>query len=950
MVGATEGMPLDANMNASPVPVERTFRAETFDALRADVHLLGGLVGDILREQAGPELFDSVEFARTAAISLRSRTLTDAERHDEERRLESWAQELSTEQLLQFVRAYSTYFHMINVAEQHHRVRTLREREQSGAPVSQSIAAALATLRDEHVSGDALRACLERLHIHPVFTAHPSEARRRTVLHHLERADAELSQLDDPRATPRMRAALLDALRERITIIWQTAEARIERPTVLDEVQSTLYILAGTVYDVVPLICNSLEDALDEYVPDMLSDSLRASLIEMPSFLRVGTWVGGDRDGNPAVTADVTRSAARMARSVLLRRYREEVQALGRELSVSARLAGASPELLASIGRDLVELGVQPVRQWADEPYRRKCGLIAERLRRTEANEVGAYSGPNALLADLRLIDVSLHAHGGRRVAAGLLCDVRRRVAIFGFHLAELEVRQHADRHTLAVAELLSLAGDGGYTTLDEETRLALLSSRLAGPPLAFPWDSLSRQTRETLDSFNAMADIQRAHGGEACHTYIISMTRAPSDIVNVLFLAREAALFSWSPGVGATSYLDIVPLFERIEELRACGDILSRVLQFPIYRAAVEARGNQQQVMVGYSDSNKDGGYVSGTWETHRAQVPLARAAAESGVELRLFHGRGGAVGRGGGSMGRAILARPRAVSTPDLKVTEQGEVIFARYGHAAIAERHFEQVVSHLLLSTLEIADAEPPGEWIEVMERLSTHSRAQYESLVKSSPDFLPFFRQATPFPELGTLNLASRPVSRATGGRDSITFEDLRAIPWVFSWTQVRANLPGWFGLGSAFTAVIDSGGLERLQAMYSGWRFFAAMLDNAQLSLGTSDMFAFRRYMSLVTDGDRCLDLFDTIQAEYEASVAAVLRITRQSELLERSSVLARSIKLRNPYVDALHIAQIALLRRYRSLADDAPAETRATLLDAIHHSINGIAAGLQRTG
>lgn len=943
---------LEPDRMGSSAPGERASGTETFDALRADVHLLGGLVGEILREQAGSSLFDSVEFVRTAAISLRSGTLTEAERREKERRLEAWAQEQSTEQLLQLVRAFSTYFHMINVAEQHHRVRTLHEREQGGAHVSESIAAALDILRADHVLPDALRACLERLLVNPVFTAHPSEARRRTVLHHLERADAEVTQLDDPRTTPRVRSALLDALRERITLVWQTAEARTERPSVLDEVQSTLYILAGTVYDVVPLICDSLEEALKIYAPDALTDALRTSLIETPSFLRVGTWVGGDRDGNPAVTAEVTRAAARLARSAVLRRYREDVQALGRELSVSARLAGASPELFESILHDLADLGVQPVRQWADEPYRRKCGLIAERLRRTEAYDVGAYSGPDDLLADLRLIDESLSAHGGRRIAAGLLRDLRQRVSVFGFYLAELELRQHAGRHTAAVAELLSLAGDEGYAALNEEARLALLSTRFAGPPLAFPWDSLSQQTRETLDSFNAMADIQRVNGAAACHTYIISMTHAASDILNVLLLAREAGLVSWSARAGAasTSRLDIVPLFERIEELRVCGDILRRVLQFPAYRAAVAARGEQQQVMVGYSDSNKDGGYVSGTWETHRAQVPLAQAAADAGVELRLFHGRGGAVGRGGGSMGRAILARPRAVSTPDLKVTEQGEVIFARYGHPAVAERHFEQVVSHLLLSTLGDADGNPPVAWIELMERLATHSREHYEALVKHSPAFLSFFRQATPFPELGTLNLASRPVSRAAGASGPITFEDLRAIPWVFSWTQVRANLPGWYGLGSVLIAAAETGELEQLQAMYSGWRFFATMLDNAQLSLGTSDMFAFRRYMSLITECDNCNELFDMIEAEYERSVAAVLRITRQTELLERSSVLARSIKLRNPYVDALHIAQIALLRRYRSLTHDAPVEVRATLLDAIHHSINGIAAGLQRTG
>jgi phosphoenolpyruvate carboxylase len=913
-------------------------RAEPIDLLRADVHLLGELVGDVLREQGGPDLFAAVEYVRTAAIALRSRS-ADAGDTSQERSLLQWAQRQSTDRLLQLVRAFSVYFHLINLAEEHHRVRTLREREQTGAPLRESIAAALAALRGAGVGADAVQASLQRLEVHPVFTAHPSEARRRTLLRHLAQAADLIAQLDDPRATPRMRAATLERLRARITLIWQTAETRIERPTVLDEVQSVLSVLSGTLYDLTPRIQRTLEAATSAAYPSLT----RAAAAP---FLHLGSWVGGDRDGNPAVTAEVTRAAARLARSAILQHYREEVQALGRDLSISARLVGASPELMAAIDRDRAELGTQRVKRWADEPYRRKLGLIAERLRRTELDEPGGYAQSEELLADLQQIQQSLLAYGGERIANGPILDLCRRVAVFGFHLAELEVRQHAARHIAAITELLQLAGGIDYTALDETQRQNLLESQLAWPPLALPPEALSPLTRETLNTFRAIADIQRRSGPRACQTYVISMSHAPADVLAVLFLAREAGLFDWSGGETATSRLDVVPLFEGIEELQNCGGILTRLLSIPAYRAALAARGSRQQVMLGYSDSNKDGGYLAATWQTYRAQEALAHAASALGIELLIFHGRGGAIGRGGGPMGRAILARPPEVRQPTLKVTEQGEVIFARYGHPAIAERHFEQIIYSLLLAAPGAED-RPLAEWIETMERLARASQAHYEALVKRSPDFLTFFRQATPFPELGSLHLASRPVSRTGSAATALTLEDLRAIPWVFSWTQVRANLPGWFGLGTALQAEIDAGGLARLQAMYRGWPFFAMALDNAQLSLGTADMPTVRRYMTLAKNGS---EPFHQIETEYESSVAAILQITRQHELLEQSSRLARSIKLRNPYVDALHVAQIALLRRYRALPDDAPQATRSTLLDAIHHSINGIAAGLQTTG
>ena len=924
------------------LPTEGPQRAEPIDMLRSDVRLLGELVGQVLREQGGANLFRAVEHVRKEAIDIRT---SEHPQPEKERALLDWIEAQSNDRLMQLVRAFSVYFHMINLAEQWHRVRTLAERERTEHPLAESIDAAVHSLKDRGVPEGALVEDLRCMEVHPVFTAHPSEARRRTLLQHLQQAGILIEQLDNPQLAPGGRDRVLDELRTRITLIWQTAEARVERPSVLDEVRSVLYFLVGTVYEVAPGVERALERTVAENYPGAHE--------KLPPVLRFGSWVGSDRDGNPAVTAEVTRAAARMARSAVLRKYREEVQSLGRDLSVSARQVGVSAALMDSIARDLSEMGLQPVRRWADEPYRRKFGLIGERLRRADAGEPGAYGAPGEFLADLALIEHSLRAHRGERVADGPLRDLVRRVEIFGFHLAELEIRQHAEKHTEAVDEILALAGVPGYAAMDDATRQATLEEKLAGPPLDIPGDALSRSTREMLDTFRAMAEIQLQGGPRGCQTYVISMSRAPSDVLAVLFLARETGLFEWAgEAESAWCLLDIVPLFEQVRELRACGRILADLFKSPAYRAALRARGDRQQVMVGYSDSNKDGGYLASTWQTYEAQASLARAAGAEGVDLVVFHGRGGAIGRGGGPMGRAILARPAGAQIPNLKVTEQGEVIFARYGHPAVAERHFEQVMHALLLSSLgnEHGSGEPDGQWAESMERMANASQERYEALIKRSPEGLRFFRQVTPFPELGTLNIASRPVSRAkaANGLQDIDLEDLRAIPWVFSWTQSRINLPGWFGLGTALASEIDAGNLEELRAMYRGWRFFAMALDNAQRSLGTADMQAAELYTTLAGNSSR--EVFEQIREEYEKSVRAVLQVTQQAALLEKTPILARSIKLRNPYVDALHLSQIALLARYRGLPESAPEDERSELLDAIHHSINGIAAGLQTTG
>jgi len=912
----------------------------TTDRLRRDVSLLGGLVGEVLREQGGDALFGAVEHLRREAIALRATPEPDPAR---EVALREWVEGRSDESLLAIVRGFSVYFHVINLAEQHHRVRVLRERERAGGTLQESVGAAIDVLREAGVDAPTLAAGLDDLLARPVFTAHPSEARRRTLRYQLLRAAALIARLDDTDLLPRERTATLDELRARITLIWETAATREAQPSVLDEVQSVLGILAGTLYDVAPLVGRTLEGAVVAAYPALAPQAAATAV----RWLRPGTWVGGDRDGHPGVTPDITRAAARLARAAALRRYREDVRALGLDLSISARLTGAAPALLDSLARDRAALGVQPVHRWQDEPYRRKCGLIGERLRRTEEEKPGGYAGPDELLADLALIAASLAEHGGARIAAGGLRDLRDRVALFGFHLAELEIRQHADRYNTAVAELFGLAGTAGYAGFGEDERLAALEARLAAEPFTHASETLTPRTREILDTFRAMADIQALGGPAACQTAIISMCRAPSDVLAVLLLAREAGLVTVAADDTLVSRLDVVPLFEEIAELQRCGAITARLYAIPIYRAALRSRGDRQQIMVGYSDSNKDGGYLAATWQTYGAQELLAESARDAGLALTIFHGRGGAVGRGGGPMGRAVLARPLTARTPELKVTEQGEVITARYGDPAIATRHLEQMIHALLLSALGPGGDAPPAGWIATMQRLADASRAAYEAGVKDSPDLLRFFREATPFPELAGLNLASRPVSRAGKTGAAIGLDDLRAIPWVFSWNQVRANLPGWFGVGSALDAEIAAGGLAMLRTMYRDWRAFAGAIDNAQLSLGTADLPTVRRYATLAEGSDVALA---QIVEEYERSVAAILAITEQRGLLEGAPTLAASIRLRNPYVDALHLAQVALLRRARDLPADAPDEERERLRDAISNSINGIAAGLQTTG
>lgn len=918
------------------------------DQLREEVRLLGSVLGDVLREQGGEQLFATVERIRKAAIAVR--TEYSAAGRAELARL---VEELDLGTAAGVVRAFGTFFHLINTAEEHHRLRTLRAREIAAypAPRHESIAAAVQTLASEGVPADEVRRLLARLAVQPVLTAHPTEARRRTVLEHLRRVGMLVARMDRPDRAPSERARQLEELRAEVTLLWQTSEMRLSAPSVLDEVRNGLYYFDESLYGVLPSIFRDLEEALATYYP--------GERFEVPSFIRFGSWMGGDRDGNPAVTPAVSEETLRLHRELILQKYEAEATMLARRLSISRRLVEVDPEVERAVAADLAILGSEfnlGLKGNPDEPYRQALAVVSEKLRRTRLAGPGAppapdrYANPGELLDDLARIDRSLRGHRGERIADGLLADFRRRVEVFGFHLAELEFRQHAQRHTAALAEILARAGVcADYAALDEGERVALLAREIANPRPLIPAElQYTPETADVVEVFRTLRRLQRAHGEAACRTYIISMTRAVSDVLAVVLLAKEAGLVAVEGGRVVASSLDVVPLYEEIEELRRCGMVTDCLLAQPCYRALLAARGDLQQIMIGYSDSNKDGGFLAANWELYRAQRALAEVCRAHGVALKLFHGRGGAIGRGGGPTNRAILAQPAGTVDGRLKLTEQGEVIFARYANPAIAHRHLEQVTGALLLASLSPSaraarEAVAPS-WEARMDRLAERSRQTYRQLVYETPGFLEYFLQATPIQEVGRLKIGSRPASRTS----SPGVRDLRAIPWVFSWTQTRCNLPGWYGLGSALDEDLrrDPGAQAELRAMYEGWPFFRSTIDNAQISLGTADMRIAELYASLVEDRVAAECIFTAIAREYERCERAILAVTGRERLLDHAPVLRRSIALRNPYVDPMNHVQVALLRRLAR----ASAEEAERLRAVLQATINGIAAGVQTTG
>ncbi|MEO7913614.1 MAG: phosphoenolpyruvate carboxylase, partial [Roseiflexaceae bacterium] len=793
------------------------------DRLSATIHFLGDLLGNVIREQAGTAAFDLEERVRGLAKDLRA---IEIDRPDATTRLSALQAEmqrlvadLPSDQMRALIRSFSTYFALVNLSEQLQRIWVLRDRAQRhpGQPPAESIMAAVIELKQAGIEASAIQRWLDSAVILPVFTAHPTEARRRTTLEKLRRI-ADIVERDSTGLAILQDDQAQRAIIEEIVGLWQSDEVRIVRPTVLDEVKNGLYYFDVSLYDLIPRLYREIERALREHYPD--------HVWRVPALLRFGSWMGGDRDGNPFVTPEVTIETVRLLRVAGLQHQISAIEELSHRLGQSIRQVAISEELQRSLDADAERFPAVAellAHRNPYEPYRQKCTYIREKLLRSleyagqHAPDWGSaeplppegmfYHRADQLLAELRVIERSLRANAGAAVADGALYDMIRQVEVFGLHVATLDIRQHSERHTAALAEVLAAAAVcADYTALDQDARVVLLTHEVSNPrPLIPARLTYSPETNETIQTFRTVAAILEQLSPEALQTYIISMTRGVSDMLAVLLFAKEAGLYRPDEGV---SRLNIVPLFETGDDLAGCAAIMQQALELPVYRENVRLRGDEQEIMIGYSDSNKDVGFAAANWALYQAQRALRDLAAEQGIGLRLFHGRGGAIGRGGGPANQAILAQPPGSVGNQIKITEQGEVIADRYGLPALAHRHLEQVVNAVLRAGFAPHTDAPP-EWEHALERLADISRRQYRALVYENPNFLPYYHTATPIAEISRLKIGSRPASRKNSGR----IEDLRAIPWVFSWMQSRHTLPGWYGLGYALEAFVESDELQ-----------------------------------------------------------------------------------------------------------------------------------------
>jgi phosphoenolpyruvate carboxylase len=844
-------------------------RAQLPKPMRRDVRLLGAMLGEALRDDIGQDLLDDVEELRRAVIEAR------LDRHDGNDIVDlvgSW----TLDRAEQVARAFTVYFHLVNLAEEHQRIRILRERDTGDQPVRESLAAASVYVGD-----------LSDLRVHLVLTAHPTEARRRAVVAALRRISELLDGVNDERLGAADRAEATRALREQVDLLWRTSQLRVKAMDPIDEVRTVMTAFDETLFRVVPSVYREMDRAL--------SSRSGAEPAHVPAFIRFGSWVGADRDGNPFVTAQVTRETATIQAEHALRALEAATIRVGRSMTVhGAALRGALDDVRAKHPELLAELEARA----PQEPFRAYLLYIAQRLVATRTRFADlAYRGPDEFIADLRLVQDALAAAGAVRQAYGELQNLIWQAQTFGFHLASLEVRQHSEVHARA----------------------------LAAPETA--------QGEEVLATIRAIAWIQDRFGEQACHRYVVSFTRSADDIAAVYELASRATA---RPPV-----LDVVPLFESAADLENAPDVLSAMLSIPAVADRLAANGRRLEAMLGYSDSAKELGPASATIRLYRTQARLATWAREHDVKLTLFHGRGGALGRGGGPAGRAVLAQAPGSVAGSFKVTEQGEVIFARYGQPVIAKRHLEQVSSAVILASFSSEQAvDHSVGFTDTATVVDDAARASFRRLVESE-GFASWFARISPLSEIGGLRIGSRPAKRGLGAVDPLDLADLRAIPWVFAWSQTRLNLPGWYGLGSGLSAVGD---VAVLRKMYRSWPLFNVLMDNAEMSLAKTDRSIASRYLAL---GGRD-DLTSQVLQEYDLTMRLVLEVTGHDRLLADRLVLSRAVTLRDPYVDALSYLQLRALRALRSSSDVS--QDRDQLERLLLLSVNGVAAGLQNTG
>jgi phosphoenolpyruvate carboxylase len=951
------------NKPASPATSERSPSARSRDNERPlveDIRLLGRILGDVIREQEGEPAFDLIEQIRKLSVAFRR----DAD-HEADRALKKLLKGLSGDQTVSVIRAFTYFSHLANLAEDRHHIRRRAIHERAGDTQEGSIDVALARLRWAGISTKTIAQTLATSFVSPVLTAHPTEVQRKSILD-AERDIAQLlSARDDIRAkaaannarkdalSPRELAANEAQMRARVLQLWQTRLLRFTKLTVADEVENALSYYEATFLREIPRLYADLERELGQQ--------------PVHSFLRMGQWIGGDRDGNPNVNAQTLVHALRRQAEVALRHYLTEVHYLGGELSISAMLVQCDPAMQA-----LAERSPDTNAHRQDEPYRRALtGMYARLAASLKALTGGdaarhavapqnAYGSAAEFLADLRTIEASLHSHHGAALTAQRLRPLIRAVEVFGFHLATIDLRQSSDKHELVVAELLSQAQlESGYAQLDEAAKRSVLMQQLRDArPLRVPGASYSDHSLSEMAIFETARQLRQDFGAQAIRHYIISHTETVSDLLEVLLLQKEAGLMRGLLADGAqgsaSNDLIVVPLFETIDDLRNAAPIMRELYALPGVQAMVQRSGAEQDIMLGYSDSNKDGGIFTSNWELYRAEIALVAlfddlngGATESGIRLRMFHGRGGTVGRGGGPSYQAILAQPPGTVRGQIRLTEQGEVIGSKYANPEIGRRNLETLVAATLEATLLQPTKPASAPFLRAAAELSASSIAAYRKLVYETPGFTEYFFDSTPIREIAELNIGSRPASRKPSER----IEDLRAIPWGFSWGQCRLTLPGWYGFGSAVEQFLLADGtkphkerLALLQQMFRQWPFFKTLLSNMDMVIAKSDLALASRYAELVTDARLRKKIFSMIEAEWHRTVTALGQITGERQRLASNTALQRSIRHRFPYIDPLHHLQVELVRRYRAGQADERVQR------GIHISINGIAAGLRNTG
>ncbi len=912
--------------------------------LREDVRLLGRILGETLREQEGEASYLLIENVRRNSVRFR-KSQDDRDRIALEQTLDA----LSPAETLVVVRVFSYFSQLSNIAEDLHRNRRHRANLKAGTPPENgSLPLALQRIADKNVACETVQQFLGSALISPVLTAHPTEVQRKSILDCQLSISRLLSERNHVEMTPEELAENEEALHRYVLILWQTRMLRTERLTVRDEIRNGLEYYRYTFLGEIPKIYHNLQKKLSSHF---------GCNITVPPLLRVGSWIGGDRDGNPFVTHDVMLYALRQQSTLIFQHFLQETQIMGAELSLTDRLVEVSSRL-----RGLSDASPDKAETRADEPYRRALMLIYARLFATSTQlgheislpppadrHVQPYTTPKEFIKDLDVLIDSLYKHRADYVARGRLASLRRAAEVFGFHLAPLDMRQHSAVFEQTVSELFAQApGKLNYIERDEAARrTALLTALQDGKPLLADIDGFeeySEVVQSELRIMRVATQLHQRYGHAALPNHIISKTDAVSDMLELALIMKQFGLLQNVDG-NAVLHVNIIPLFETIEDLRGCGAIMDELFGIPYYRKLLVSRNNTQEVMLGYSDSNKDGGYVTANWELYKAELVLVEVFAKYGIELRLFHGRGGTVGRGGGPSYDAILAQPPGSVNGQIRITEQGEVIASKYSSPEIGRRNLETLIAATMEATLlhhHGADSAMP-EYHRIMEELSQTAYAAYRKLVYETPGFREYFFAATPIREIAELNIGSRPSARKPSGR----IEDLRAIPWVFSWSLCRMLIPGWFGYGSAVQAFIQregDAGLAQLQEMYRKWPFFRGLMSNMDMVLSKTDMGIASRYAELVEDVALREQIYGAIRSEWEDTLVMFFAVTGNTTLVQDSPEFLRSLMMRTPYIDPLNHLQVALLQRYRAGDHDVLVKR------GIHLTINGIASGLRNSG